>query len=287
MNNDIEKDFNLGGNINRALSGDYELKATAVFQEAWKHTVSHFLSFSPAIVALMFVQLAIFYIALKLQLGDPAIILDAVIDPEAFTPQIVESIFIANFSYEVVSAPIYAGISLMAMSHAAGLRTKTRHIGKGLQFTVPVILVTLFSLMLQGIAGMLLPFLSIYFSLAFSHSILLICDKKVPPMQSLLLSLRAVNKKIFTVASIYLLVMLMFIVAAMMYGIGLIFVLPFFFHVKGILYREMFGVKLKVIASDRPNNDDDHNDSSNGDNNNGGNNSNDRNKNKNPQVFDA
>ncbi|MEZ9411613.1 hypothetical protein [Vibrio lentus] len=286
MNNDIEKDFNLGGSIDRALSGDYELKATAVFQEAWKYTVSHFLSFSPAIVALMFVQLAIFYIALKLQLGDPAVILDAVIDPEAFTPQIVESIFIANFSYEVVSAPIYAGISLMAMSHAAGLHTKTRHIGKGLQFTVPVILVTLFSLMLQGIAGMLLPFLSIYFSLAFSHSILLICDKKVPPMQSLLLSLRAVNKKIFTVASIYLLVMLMFIVAAMMYGIGLIFVLPFFFHVKGILYREMFGIKLKVIASDRPNNDDDHNDSSNDDNNNG-NNSNDGNKNKNPQVFDA
>ncbi|MCG9544826.1 MULTISPECIES: hypothetical protein [Vibrio] len=271
MNNDIEKDFNLGGSINRALSGDYELKATAVFQEAWKHTISHFLSFSPAIVALMFVQLAIFYIALKLQLGDPAVILDAVIDPEAFTPQIVESIFIANFSYEVISAPIYAGICLMAMSHAAGLQTKVRHIGKGLQFTVPVILVTLFSLMLQGIAGMILPFLSIYFSLAFSHSILLICDKKVPPMQSLLLSLRAVNKKIFTVASIYLLVMLMFIVAAMMYGIGLIFVLPFFFHVKGILYREMFGIKLKVIASEHPKSDDDNNDDNN----------------KNPQVFDA
>lgn len=277
MNDDIEKDFNLGGSINRALSGDYELKARAVFQEAWKQTISHFLSFSPAIVALMFVQLAIFYIALKLQLGDPAVILDAVIDPEAFTPQIVESIFIANFSYEVVSAPIYAGISLMAMSHAAGLQTKTRHIGKGLQFTVPVILVTLFSLMLQGIAGMILPFLSIYFSLAFSHAILLICDKKVPPMQSLLLSLRAVNKKILTIASIYLMVMLMFIIAAMMYGIGLIFVLPFFFHVKGILYREMFGIKLKLIASDRPKDDDDNNDGS------GNNDSN----NKNPQVFDA
>ncbi|MGF1710974.1 hypothetical protein L4C37_10420 [Vibrio kagoshimensis] len=266
MNNDIEKDFNLGGSIERALSGNYELKATAVFQEAWKYTVNHFLSFSPAIVALMFIQLAIFYIALQLQLGDPSVILDAVIDPEAFTPQIVESIFIANFSYEVVSAPIYAGISLMAMSHAAGLNTKLKHIGKGLQFTVPVILVTLFSLMLQGIAGMILPFLSIYFSLAFSHSILLICEKKVPPMQALLLSLRAINKKIFVVASIYLLVMLMFVIAAMMYGIGLIFVLPFFFHVKGILYREMFGIKLKVIASYRPHDSNNDNDSDNGSN---------------------
>ena len=71
----------------------------------------------------------------------------------------------------------------------------------------------------------------------------------------------------------------MFIVAAMMYGIGLIFVLPFFFHVKGILYREMFGIKLKLIASDRPSNDDDSN--------NDGNNSNSDDNNKNPQVFDA
>ncbi len=111
--------------------------------------------------------------------------------------------------YEVVSAPSICRHYSMAMSHAAGLHTKTRHISKGLQFTVPVILVTLFSLMLQGIAGMLLPFPVYLLSLAFSHSILLICDKKVPPMQSLLLSLRAVNKKIFTVASIYLAVMLM------------------------------------------------------------------------------
>jgi len=259
MNKDIEKDFNLGGSIERALSGDYELKATAVFQEAWKHTINHFLSFSPAIIALLLVQLAIFYIALQLQLGDPGVILDAFIDPELFDHRIVESIFIANFSYEVVSAPIYAGISLMAMSHAAGLKTKVRHIGKGLQFTVPVIMATMFSLVMQGLSGMLLPFLSMYFSLAFSHSILLICEKRVPPMQSLLLSLRAVNKKIFVVATVYLAVMLMFIVAAMMYGIGLIFVLPFFFHVKGILYREMFGIKLKIVASERSNDDDDQN----------------------------
>ena len=36
-------------------------------------------------------------------------------------PSIINAIMVANFSYEVISAPIYAGISLMAMSHAAGL----------------------------------------------------------------------------------------------------------------------------------------------------------------------
>ncbi|WP_200855017.1 hypothetical protein, partial [Klebsiella pneumoniae] len=123
---------------------------------------------------------------------------------------IVQAMFIANFSYEVISAPIYAGISLMAMSHAAGLKTQTRHITKGLQFTIPVILATLFSLLLQGVAGMILPFLSMYLSVAFSNSLLLICEKKVPPMQSLLLSLRAVNKKIFPLIAIYSILMVLF-----------------------------------------------------------------------------
>lgn len=259
MNKDIEKDFNLGGSIERAISGNYELKAGDVFREAWAQTVKNFLSFSPAIIILMFVQLGVFYIALKLQLGDPSVIFDGLTNPEAFNQSIVQAIYIANFSYEVISAPIYAGICLMAMSHSAGLTTKPRHIGKGLQYTIPVILATLFSLMLQGIAGMLLPFLSMYLSLAFSNSILLICEKKVPPMQSLLLSLRAVNKKIFVLSGIYIMVMLMFIAGAMFYGIGLIFVLPFFFHVKGIIYRNMFGIKLKIVASEKSKDDDDQN----------------------------
>ncbi|HHF3128665.1 hypothetical protein [Vibrio alginolyticus] len=259
MNDDFEKDFNLGGSVERALSGNYELKAGAVFNEAWRATIQHFLSFSPAIIVLLFVQLGIFYIALKLQLGDLTVILDAFENPESFTNDIVSSIYVANFSYEVISAPIYAGISLMAMSHIAGLKTKLRHVGKGLQFTIPVILATLMSLMLQGVVGMIFPLLSLYLSLAFSHSILLICEKRVPPMKALLLSLRAINKKIFVVAGLYLGVMLMFIIAAMFYGIGLIFVLPFFFHLKGILYREMFGIKLKIVTTQKNDNDHDGN----------------------------
>ncbi|RJX72784.1 hypothetical protein DZ860_06405 [Vibrio sinensis] len=259
MNNDIEKDINLGGSVERAISGKYDLKAGEVFREAWGHTVKNFISFSPAIIILMIVQVAIFYLALKFQLGDPSVLWDAIADPGAFDPSIFQALVVANFSYEVISAPIYAGICLMAMSHSAGLSTKPRHIAKGLAFTVPVIIATLFSLLLQGIAGTILPFLSMYLSLAFSNSILLICEKKMPPMQSLLVSLRAVNKKIFVLSGIYILVMLMFVVGAMFYGIGLVFVLPFFFHVKGVIYRNMFGIRLKIVASERPKDDDNNN----------------------------
>ncbi|EGR8991211.1 hypothetical protein BST55_03305 [Vibrio vulnificus] len=259
MKNEFEKEINIGGTIESALSGQYELSAGAVFSEAWKKTMSHFFSFSPAIVLLLALQLLIFYIALQLQLGEPSVILDTIVNPDLLTEQIVSAIYVANFSYEVISAPIFAGVSLMAMSHAAGLQTKTRHISKGLQYTIPVILATLFSLMLQGLLGMIFPLLSLYLSMAFSHSILLICEKNVPPMQSLLLSLRAINRKILVVSGLYLLVMVMFAVATVFYGIGLIFVLPFFFHLKGILYREMFGIRLKIVATSGSDDNNDNN----------------------------
>ncbi|KQB07382.1 hypothetical protein [Vibrio metoecus] len=255
MNNDIEREFNLGGSVDKALSGSYELKAGDVLKEAWGMTVKHFINFTPAIFVLIVVQLAIFYLAFKLQIGDLSVIL-SVFEQGGTVPEgLVQAMFIANFSYEVISAPIYAGISLMAMSHAAGLRTQTRHMSKGLQFTIPVILATLFSLMLQGVAGMILPFLSMYLSIAFSNSLLLICEKKVPPMQSLLLSLRAANKKIFPLIAIYSVLMVLFIMAVFLYGIGLVLFLPFFFHVKGIIYRNMFGIRLKIIATDHPKDD--------------------------------
>ncbi len=80
-------------------------------------------------------------------------------------------------------------------------------------------------------------------------------------MQSLFLSLRAVNKKLLPLASLYLIVMIMFVTAALMYGIGLIFVVPFFFHLKGIIYRNMFGVRLKIITTNKDNDDNQDNNS--------------------------
>ena len=250
MNDELEKEFNVGGDLTTALNGQYELKASQVIKEAWQLTMKYFLSFSLTIFLLLILQIAIFAVALKLQLGDPSVILQLFQDASDISQHqnIIQSIFVANFSYEIISAPLYAGVCLMAMSHTTGFKTQPRHMLKGLQFTVPLMVMTLIALTLQGIAGMVLPFLSLYLTMAFSHAPLLICEKRLTPLKSLLLSLRAVNKKILPLIAIYLLVIMMFFAAALFYGIGLIFVLPFYFHVKGVLYRDMFGIRLKVVS---------------------------------------
>ncbi|GAM70074.1 probable proline and glycine rich transmembrane protein [Vibrio sp. JCM 19236] len=131
MSNPIEKDFNLGGSVDKALAGDFELKSLDVIREAWQLTMQNLLRFSPAVLILIGIQAVIFFFALKMQVGDLSNVLNMFQDPETLDPSIFQSIFVANFSYEVITAPIYAGIAMMAMSHAAGLKTETRHITKG------------------------------------------------------------------------------------------------------------------------------------------------------------
>ncbi|OBT12177.1 hypothetical protein A9264_03305 [Vibrio sp. UCD-FRSSP16_10] len=249
MSDPIEKNFNLGGSIDKALAGDFELKPVSVITEAWQLTMRNFLSFSPAVILLIAIQVIIFIVALKFQIGDISEILTMFQSPETLDPAIFQSIFVANFSFEVVAAPIYAGVALMAMSHAAGLSTQTGHITKGLQFMLPVILVTMINLLSQAIAGALFPLLSLYLSLAFSNAMLLVCEKRLTPVKALWISLRAVNKRIFSIAVIYLVTMMAFLAGMMMYGLGLVVAVPFFFHAKGIIYRNMFGIRLQVVAS--------------------------------------
>ncbi len=276
MSKEIEKDFNIGGSVERAVSGDYELKAFAIIGEAWSLTIRNFVSFTPSVFAFLTLLGVIFYVILKVMLGDIAAIVPIFENPESMDVEAASSIMsafiVATFTFEILIAPIFASMCLMAMSHSAGLPTKFRHLAKGFQFTLPLILVTMVSLLSQGIVNQLLPLISLYLIVAFSNTSLLICEKRIPPMQSMWLSLRAVNKKFFTIAFLYFTVMMMFMLALMLYGIGLVIVVPFFFHLKGILYREMFGIKLKVVASDHPNSDDHDNDDD---------------QNKDTQVFDA
>jgi hypothetical protein len=250
MNTNSTNQINIGGSIDRALNGKYSLKVGDVLSEAWKLTLQHFARFTPAILLLMLLQLSIFYAALKLQLGDIWVLLDAFTDMSApMDENIFQAIFMANFSYEVISAPIFASLCMMSMSHATGFNTKLSHITKGLAFTVPVILATLASLILQASSSTIIPMLSLYLSIAFSNSVFLICEKRITPMRSLWISLRACNRKLLPIFALYSIVVTFVFMSIALYGIGLVITLPFYFHVKAIIYREMFGVTLTVVAT--------------------------------------
>ncbi len=138
MKKQYEHAIHIGGSMERALTGKYTLDITQIVQEAVKVTASNFWSFLPATAILFTAQLTVMFIALKLQIGSPSDMLDAFTNPSTMTSEYIYAAWVANFSADVLTAPLYAGASLMGLSHAAGFRSKPRHILKGFSYTVAV-----------------------------------------------------------------------------------------------------------------------------------------------------
>jgi hypothetical protein len=249
MSDKIEKDFNLGGSVDKALKGESELSVNAVLREAYSLTVKHFISFTPAIVTFIAVSFFAIVIALNVLGFDLASIASVASQPENLSYELIQAFFIAIFSAEVICSPLFASISLIGMSQAAGLKTPFSYLLKGFQFTIPVIAVTLLNLIIQALSSSLFGPLSLYFSLAFTHAVLLVCEKRLPIHRALQVSLMATNRKLFPLFVLFTLSSVLIVFAFISSGIALIFILPFYMHLKGVIYRNLFGIKLTLVST--------------------------------------
>lgn len=277
MKDAMNKSFHVGGSIEKALKGDVDLQAVAVLQEAWKVTARHFLSFLPAIIGLFLAQAALLLVGLQVQLGDAALFFDVIISGQEMTAELVQAGYMANFWSDVLSAPLFVGVSLMALNHAVGLPTKPSHLVKGFPFLLVSIITMLLTSSIQGIGNAIFPLIGLLLSMGFSMAIILVCEKRVTPLKGIQISLIATLKKLMPMTAIYLVVLVMFFISFATAGLGLIWTIPFFFNVKGIIYRNLFGITLQVTTAKKGHDD-----------NNSGDDNDDHNKpDKNDKVFTA
>ncbi|WP_325892687.1 hypothetical protein [Grimontia sp. NTOU-MAR1] len=241
--------LHVGGTLENALSGNYTLSASSVVQEAVKLTQKHFWQFLPATVVLTIAHVLIFLVALTIMQGTPYTVMEAFIGKRQMTPDLLASARIAVFAATVLSAPLYAGASLMGLSHAIGFRTKPRHIIKGLAYALAVTLAMSFINALQSFSSQLIPLLGIFLGITFSMTILLICEKRLRPVEAMIVSFRAIIKKLIPLTLVYIVIAILFVFSYATAGLALVWALPFMFNVKGVLYREMFGVGIEVTVS--------------------------------------
>ncbi|SMY31974.1 hypothetical protein PMAL9190_00292 [Photobacterium malacitanum] len=248
MKETTKKSFHVGGSIEKAMAGDVELQPIAVLQEAFKITAKNFTRFLPAVICLFIAQIALLLLSLKVQLGSPNVFFDAFITGKGFTEEILKAGFMANFWSDVLIAPLYVGVSLMALNHAVGLPTKASQIVKGFSFTLVSIITMLLISSIQGIGSSIFPLVGLFLTMALSMAILLVCEKRVTPIKAIQYSFMATVRKVMPMTAIFLVVMILFFVSIATAGIGLLWTLPFFFNVKAIIYRNMFGITLQVTS---------------------------------------
>lgn len=222
MKETTKKSFHVGGSIEKAMKGDVDLQPIAVLQEAFKITAKNFTKFLPAVICLFIAQIALLLLSLKVQLGNPNVFFDAFITGKGFTADILKAGFMANFWSDVLIAPLYAGVSLMALNHSVGLPTKPSQIVKGFSFTLVSIITMLLISSIQGIGSSIFPLVGLFLTMALSMAILLVCEKRITPIKAIQYSFMATVRKVMPMTAIYLIVMIFFFMSIATAGIGLI-----------------------------------------------------------------
>ena len=239
-----------GGSLEKSLNGETQLDLKAIAKEAWdlsKNTKTAVLHG----VLLLFLIAIIFAWVLQSMFG--------ITDLSVVPPQMMISLKVAGI---IVTTPIIATMFLLGISHSVGIKPRFLSILKNVMGSVLVILLALLLAAMSDVGSFVGSQISVllglavlfYINLATGFSIMLLVEKKLAPSQSVVQSFKVFHKYWIPLSTFYIVYYCCLFLGALSLGFAYIWIIPFFINMKGILYRELFGVKVRSVKN-QPNPD--------------------------------
>ena len=248
--------IHIGGTVEKALKGDYTIDVKAILVEAWQYTLRARVAINLGIVFCLCIGTLISLIASSYLGGIEAVIED----PKAS--------MILNIIVTIAIWPFMAGVEMMGVFHAIGLKTHPKLVFSFLNRGSWVALSALLTSLLMSIGFQLFILPGVFLVVALSLTIPLVVEKKMMPMKAIIISIQTLRFKWFQIFLLYIILMfaltlllvplVMFAdssllpVAIVIFILGFSFLAPLYYNVKGILYREIFGVSLKADGNLTP-----------------------------------
>lgn len=232
----MKHDKRVGGSLERALTDNHTFNPLQVLQEGVRLTRQ---SFAPLLGAVL-VSLAIFTLALMLLIQFFIGSVD-VEDPQMILAMLVLQILLLP--------PLFAAVHVMGITHSVGKSSRVLDVFSFIKQPFPFILIALITQIIsQLVVGVLPGVIGLavlgFVSVTLSMAIPLAAEYRLSPVQAIRCSFLAVVKRFFAFLGVYAVMFGLFIVGILTFGIGLIFVIPLFYNVKGIMYRDIFGVGI-------------------------------------------
>jgi len=243
-----EKHFILGGDIKKSLTEGYRFDLKSLFKDAFVITKKNYLPLAVAsFLTIALLALSFVYIFNSFGEGDETIQL------------------VLNYCVTLLLAPpLLTALQMMGIYHSIGLKSKAndlfRYFNIALKLSLATLIISLISNLVtialsQGLGdiGLSLSFVALlYFNMVFCLVHPLVAEKKLAPLLAVTLSFKVVNKNLLQFSFIYLILMLLFFVALIPSGLGLLFFVPFYFNLMGIIYRQVCGVSVVASQSNAP-----------------------------------
>ncbi len=239
-----KKQFKIeGGSLEKSLKGEIQIDLKAIAKEAWDLSKNTKTAVLHGVLLLFFIAL-IFAWILQSVFG----ITDLSIVPQ----RMIISLKVAGI---IVTTPIIATMFLLGISHSVGVKPRFLSILKKVLGSVLVILLALLLAAMSDLGSLVgsqvnvLSGLAVlfYINLATGFSIMLLVEKKLAPSQCVVQSLKVFHKYWMPLTLFYIAYYCCLILGALSFGFAYIWIIPFFINMKGILYRELFGVKVRDV----------------------------------------
>lgn len=224
--------YTQGGDINKSLMGETQLNLGSCVKEGWALSKRHFYSI---------LQGGLFTLGVILLL---LMLIGNYVSTDDLQSPSVSLSFGLNLLFTLVTTPLITALMMMGISHSVGLQTTFLGLVKRLAASAMLIFCALMlgALVNLGLALYILP--GIYLAMSTSFTLLLLVEKKYRPSQAILTSIRVFNRYWLPLSQFYIVSFILFIAGLFTFGIALIWLVPWYLHTKGVLYRTLFGVEV-------------------------------------------
>jgi hypothetical protein len=241
----------IGGSIEKSLQGQYSIDVPSVLKEAWQLTLRSRISINLGLLFTLALGMVVSFLISNSMGG----IEEVMVDPQAMT--------LLNIAVTMIIYPFLVGVEMMGIFHAVGIKTNSKLIfsflRRGSWVAVCALLTSIFVTL--GMQLYMLP--GIYLAVALSLALPLVVEKKLSPIKAIMISVQVTRFQWFKLFTLYtLLIIALFlsllpfvilaetqlnIVGIMFFLFALTFIAPLFYNVKGILYREIFGMQIRAV----------------------------------------
>jgi len=238
----------VGGSIERALKGDYQIDVKEILTESWQQTLKSRLAINLGLLFSLVLGMLVSFVVSSYLGGIETVLAD----PQAG--------MLLNVVVTVAIWPFMAGVEMMGVQHAVGMKTHAKMTFAFLTRASWVVLCALFTSVLISIGFQLFILPGIFLAVTLSLTVPLVIEKKMMPVKAVILSIQALRFKFFPLLTLYSLLLASLIILILpfllllessvaplgivIFLIGMTFLAPLFYNVKGIVYREVFGIGI-------------------------------------------
>lgn len=152
-------------------------------------------------------------------------------------------------------APVVAALELMGMKQALGQSISGQELWQCMRLWSRLALLAVLVSMVVSLGFLLLVLPAIYLYVSLSLANLVMIGARATPLQSMAWSLRAAYHHWWTIFGVMVVAGIAFVIAGVTFGVALPWLAPFAFILRGILFRELFGLRSAAVPPQTPSTD--------------------------------